>query len=206
MRLLIVAAAALGIGACAHMESRAERDAAAKALQADPAIAAETGALNGLIRIAIDATRLYEQAAEEADDVQLQRQLETIAAERKAFARKLQQRVAALGGRPAETGQVTGAIHRSFTELRGLVENDSVAAADEVYSGEGFVIGELNRTLEQSRTAASQELIRTELARVKAQRDDVGLVKAEIETRLKQEAAAEGAQQQAAQAAKPDPS
>jgi uncharacterized protein (TIGR02284 family) len=206
MRLLIVAAAVLGVGACAHMDSEVETLAVARAWQADPAIAAETGALNGLIRISIDATRLYEQAAEEADDVQLQRQLETIAAERKAFARELQKRVAMLGGKPAETGQVTGAIHRSFTALRGLVQNDSAAAADEVYSGETFVIGELNKVLEQSRTPPTRELIRTELVRVKAQRDDVGLMKAQIETRRKQEAASEDAEQQASRAGRPDPS
>ena len=123
------------------MNSGARPDPAAAAiLQADPAIASETQSLNQLTRIAIDANRLYDQAADEADDADLQAALRTMSEQRKMFAQRLQNRVAMLGGKPAETGQATGAVHRSFLALRGLVQNDSVAAADEVYRGETFII------------------------------------------------------------------
>lgn len=184
LRVLAVAAA-LAVGACAQMNSNARPDPAAAALlQADPAIAAETQSLNRLTRIAIDANRLYDQAADEADDADLQAALRTMSTQRKTFAQRLQNRVAMLGGKPAETGQATGAIHRSFLALRGLVQNDSVAAAEEVYRGETYIIDQLNRALEGYLTPESHQLVQGEFNRVTAARDHVEQVKAQIGQKL----------------------
>jgi uncharacterized protein (TIGR02284 family) len=198
--LLSAALTALSLGACAQMKTAAKADAYAKAqLQANPVIAAETNNLNHLTRVAIDATRLYDEAADEADDADLQTQLRSISSQRKAFAQNLQLRVASLGGDPAETGEATGVIHRSFTALRGLVENDSVAAVDEVYRGESYIIDELDKTLKTDMTPVSRQMVQAELARVKAQRDQIEKVKLQIEARLKNEAEREQAAKQAAQ-------
>jgi uncharacterized protein (TIGR02284 family) len=178
-------AAALALGACAQMKTDARPDPAlAIRMQADPAIAAETQSLNRLTRIAIDANRLYDQAAEEADDADLQAALRTMSEQRKAFAQKLQDRVAILGGKPAETGQATGAVHRSFLLLRGLVQNDSVAAAEEVYRGETFIIEQLERTLQGSLSPESRQLVLAEFNRVTAALERVEQVKARIERKL----------------------
>jgi len=199
--MLSVALTALTLGACAQMKTAAKADAYAKAqLQTNPVIASETGNLNHLTRVAIDATRLYDEAADEADDADLQTQLRSISAQRKTFAQNLQQRVAELGGDPAETGEATGAIHRSFTALRALVENDSVAAAGEVYRGESYIIDELDKALKTNMTPVSRQMVQAELTRVKAQRSQVEKVKSHIETRLMEEAAREDAASQAAKA------
>jgi uncharacterized protein (TIGR02284 family) len=183
--LRFLAVAALALGACAQMNTGARPDPAAAAiLQADPAIAAETQNLNRLTRIAIDANRLYDQAADEADDADLQAALRTMSEQRKAFAQKLQNRVAMLGGTPAETGQATGAVHRSFLTLRSLVQNDSVAATEEVYRGETFIIEQLDRTLQGYLTDESRQLVQGEFNRVMATRDHVEQVKAQIELKL----------------------
>jgi len=115
---------------------------------------------------------------------------------------KLQQRVPALGARPAQTGQATGAIHRSFTALRGLVENDSVAAADEVYRGESYIIDELDKALNTRLTKVSRDMVSAELQRAKASRNQVEQLKTRIEARLMNEAAREDA---AARPAQPSP-
>jgi uncharacterized protein (TIGR02284 family) len=181
LRVLTIVVA-LALGGCAQMKTDARPDPAlAIKMQADPAIASETQSLNRLTRIAIDANRLYDQAAEEADDADLQAALRTMSEQRKAFAQKLQNRVAVLGGKPAETGQATGAVHRSFLALRGLVQNDSVAAAEEVYRGETFIIEQLDRTLQGSLTAVSRQLVQGEFSRVTAARERVEQVKAQIE-------------------------
>jgi uncharacterized protein (TIGR02284 family) len=182
---VLTAVAALALGACAQMKTDARPDPAlAVRMQADPAISSETQSLNRLTRIAIDANRLYDQAAEEADDADLQAALRTMSEQRKEFAQKLQNRVAILGGKPAETGQATGAVHRSFLALRGLVQNDAVAAAEEVYRGETFIIEQLDRTLQGSLTPESRQLVRTEFDRVTAARERVEQVKAQIEQKL----------------------
>ena len=191
LRVLAVAAA-LALGACAQMNTGARPDPAASALlQADPAIATETQNLNRLTRIAIDANRLYDQAAEVADDADLQAALRTMSEQRKTFAQRLQNRVAMLGGKPAETGQATGAVHRSFLALRGLVQNDSVAAAEEVYRGETYIIDQLNRALEGYLTPESRQLVQNEFNRVTATREHVEQVKAQIEQKLAARAAPE---------------
>jgi uncharacterized protein (TIGR02284 family) len=183
--LRVLAVAALALGACAQMNTGARPDPAAAAiLQADPAIATETQNLNRLTRIAIDANRLYDQAADEADDADLQAALRTMSEQRKTFAQKLQNRVAMLGGKPAETGQATGAVHRSFLTLRSLVQNDSVAATEEVYRGETFIIEQLDRTLQGYLTDESRQLVQNEFERVTATREHVEEVKAQIELKL----------------------
>ncbi len=173
LRVLAVAAA-LALGACAQIKSDARPDPALAArMQEDPAIASETQSLNRLTRIAIDANRLYDQAAEEADDADLQAALRTMSEQRKTFAQKLQNRVVILGGKPAETGQATGAVPRSFLTLRSLVQNDSVAAAEEVYRGETFIIEQLDRTLQGSLTPESRQLVQVEFDRVTGTRERV---------------------------------
>jgi uncharacterized protein (TIGR02284 family) len=199
----MLAAATAALAACAQMKTGAEPNAAAaEQLGSNAEIAAETDSLNHLTRIAIDANRLYEEAAAEADDADLQSTLQTMAAERKMFAGKLQQRVAALGAKPAETGQPTGAVHRSFTALRGLVQNDSVAAADEVYRGESYIIDELDKAMMAKLTPASRQIVSAELDRVKAGRNRVEQLKTTIEARLAEEKAREDA---ATQPARPSP-
>ncbi|HEX5007966.1 MAG TPA: PA2169 family four-helix-bundle protein [Hyphomonadaceae bacterium] len=178
-------AAALALGACAQMKTDARPDPAlAIRMQDDPAIASETQSLNRLTRIAIDANRLYDQAAEYADDADLQAALRSLSEQRKAFAQKLQNRVAVLGGKPAETGQATGAVHRSFLALRSLVQSDSVAAAEEVYRGETFIIEQLDRTLQGSLSPESRSMVQTEFDRVTTARQRVEQVKEEIEQKL----------------------
>jgi len=200
MRLLLVAAiSVLALGACAQLERRAAVDIPAlPPHQADASVLPEVDRLNRLTRIAIDATRLYEQAAEMSGEPELKSELLTIAEGRKAFAWKLQQRVASLGAKPAETGQISGAIYRSFTALRGLIEDDAVTAAEEVQRGESYIAEELDKTLSEGLSPASRQVVEAELARVKAQRDRIEQVKAEIEQRTRKAARED--------VARPDPS
>ena len=201
-RFLTIAAFMAALGACAHMNTNARPDASAAAsLGTNAEIKAETESLNHITRISIDANRLYDQAADEADDKGLQATLRSISAERKLFAQTLQQRVAALGASPAETGQASGAIYRSFAALRGLVENDSVAAAGEVYHGESYIIDEMNKALQTRLTSTSRNMLVAELAAVKAGRNKVETLKTAMETRLTNEAA----RKDAAAQSKPTP-
>lgn len=196
-RILLLTAASVCMSACAQVNSDTTRRAELAELQADPAIAAETDTLNQLIRVIIDANRLYDQAADEADDAQLQATLRTMSAARKKFAQSLQKRVTSLGGDPAETGRSSGAIHRSFIAVRGLVDTDSVAAASEVYRGEGHIIEQMDQVLRTSLTPRTRAMVQAELVRVMAGRDDVELVKSQIAARLTGEAARKRTAEQA---------
>jgi uncharacterized protein (TIGR02284 family) len=199
--ILLATAAMISISACAQMKTSSEpTSAAASRLAASETVSDEADNLNHLAKIAIDAKTLYGEAAAEADDAQLAAELKTLASERAAFAGKLQQRVASLGGEPAESGQAVGTVHRSFTAVRGLVQNDSVAAAAEVYRGESYMIDELGKALDTSLSPISREIVDAELASVKESRNRIERLQAGIETRLKTEDDREDAAEKASDA------
>ena len=100
-------------------------------------------------------------------------------------------RVAALGDKPAETGEAIGSVHRSFTAVRTLVQNDSIAAAGEVYRGESYMIDELTKTMKTELTPASQSLLSAELSMVKAGRDRVEAIQKRLDADKQAEAARE---------------
>lgn len=160
-------------------------------LQKNAALIGETAKLNHLTRIAIDANKLYGEAAAEADDAELKSELQVLSADNGKFAQDLQTRVAALGGEPAETGEAAGTVHRSFAAIHALIQNDSIAAAKEVYRGETYLIDELGKTLERSLTPVSKDLVEAQLSDAREGRNRVEAMQARIETRLKAEDAAE---------------
>lgn len=185
---LMALGALVAFGACTQQSSPVSTNADAAA-QLQPAMKAETDTLNNLTQIAIDAGTLYAEAGEKSNDAELKAELTTLSAHRKTFATGLQKRVAALGGKPAENGQAIGTVHRSFTAVRQLIENDSLAAAGEVYRGESYMIDEIDKALkEKTLTTVSRQLLDAEMADVKAGRDRVELIQA----RLKVAAAAAG--------------
>ncbi|MDZ4762789.1 MAG: PA2169 family four-helix-bundle protein [Alphaproteobacteria bacterium] len=205
LRSILLASCASGLAACTQMKTAATpAPSSAARLEGNKQVMAETNSLNHLTRIAIDANTLYDEASAEADDAQLKIELKALAAQRKSFAQKLQTRVAALGGTPSENGEPVGTVHRSFTALRGLVENDSVAAAGEVYRGESYMIDELGKTLEASLTPISKQLVEAELANVKTGRNRVEAMQASIQGRLKTEDSKEDAAEDAAEKTKGD--
>jgi uncharacterized protein (TIGR02284 family) len=191
-RALMMMTTAVGLCACAQMKTAAEPTPnTAAQLQTIPAIASETDSLKHLARIAIDANSLYADAAKEADDAPLKTELAMLAEDRKDFAQALQARVAALGDKPAEHGEAVGTIHRSFTAVRELVQNDSIAAAGEVYRGEIYMIGELTKAMEGKLTPVSLALIQDELAKAKEGRDRIEAIKTRLDDAKQAEAARE---------------
>lgn len=188
-RILMLTATLAAIGACAQTNGGSAPVASPAQLQADPAIAAETKALNRLTRVVIDATRLYDHAADEADDVQLQAVLRAISAQRKEFAQRLQRRVVLLGDDPANTGRETGALHGSFNALRGLADKEPAAAARDIYRAETYIINQMDAVLQTGVTPRSRSLVLAELARVTASREKVEQLKSNIAARMPADAA-----------------
>lgn len=177
---LLILGAFLAIGACTQQPSPVAPSPNASA-QLQPGMKAETDKLNSLTQIAIDAGTLYAEAGEKSNDAELKGELTTLAAHRKTFATNLQKRVAALGSKPAENGQAIGTVHRSFTAVRQLIENDSLAAAGEVYRGESYMIDEIDKVLkDETLTAVSKQLLVAEMDDVKAGRNRVELIQARL--------------------------
>lgn len=194
-KILMSSVAALSLTACAQMTTPVEPTAQAETyLESSEAQRHEAAQLNNLTRIAIDAHELYHEAAEEADNEALRAELTKLATTRHTFATDLQARVAVLGEEPAEVGEAFGSFHRTFAQLRGYVQDDSLTAAAEVYRGESYMIDEWNEALEQPMSEESRLLLETQLATVTADRDRIEALKYSIEARLDAKDALEAGQ------------
>ncbi len=184
-KILMSSVAALSFSACAQMTTPVEPSAQAEAyLESSEKQEHEAAQLNHLARIAIDAHELYHEAAEEANNEALRAELTKLATTRQTFVQDLQARVAVLGEDPAERGEALGSFHRTFAELRGQVQDDSLTAAAEVYRGESYMIDEWNEALEQPMSAESRAIVVAQLNTVEADRERIEALKNSIEARL----------------------
>lgn len=139
-------ALALSAAACASTEApkAAEQGARApvqqaKAEQANPNI----DALNKLTAISIDASALYKEAAGISDKAALKSELTYLSVQREKLTKILQSKIVAMGGVPAQDGQMLGVGHRTCTAMRNVFENIEKVAASEVLRGEQYLVDEM---------------------------------------------------------------
>ncbi len=82
--------------------------------------------LNDLIETAKDGEKGFHAAAEAVEDLELRSKFEQYSAQRVEFVRELRLEVQRLGGEAAESGTVSGALHRGWLEVKGAVTGHSV--------------------------------------------------------------------------------
>ncbi|WP_321487834.1 PA2169 family four-helix-bundle protein [uncultured Hyphomonas sp.] len=142
-------ALATSLGACANAGiNEAQEFAVDTAPQQTEIQKTDTAALNKLIPDYIDAAALYKRAADIPDkDRELKPILIKLAQERQADRERMQNLVVAMGGEPAELGEAVGTGHRTFTELRTLVADDSEVAVEEVLRGERYLEEQISSVL-----------------------------------------------------------
>jgi len=84
--------------------------------------------LDRLIRINKDAETAFLEAAESIKNSELDTLFKGYAKQHAKFLAELQQEVERLGGSPSETGTVSGAIHRGWTDLKSTLSGHSAAS------------------------------------------------------------------------------
>ena len=93
--------------------------------------------LQNIIEKNYDAKKGYAKAMQEAKSPTLKRFLQQQAAQRGRFATAIDQKLRQLGAAPKESGSVTGAMHRTWIDLKSaLANNDDEAVLEEVIRGE----------------------------------------------------------------------
>jgi len=187
LRKALLGVCGLVVAGCAQMPAATSPAVETASLQERAAMKGEIDALKHLTAIGIDASTLYQEAAEEADNPELAAELKTLAAERESFAKTLQTRVALLGAEPEENGEIVGAFHRAFAHIRGQVQNDSLTAAAEVYRGESYLVDEIRAAQAKVSTPASRDLLEMQLGKVLAGRDRVEAFKDQLAARQEAE-------------------
>ncbi|WP_084397438.1 PA2169 family four-helix-bundle protein [Henriciella aquimarina] len=165
MKPILLATAALtlplGLQACSSAGLSPSQEArVADSHEMSEALKTEVSSLNHLTRLYIDAAALYKQAADIPDQKNgLKPSLLAMAKDRNAQREELQDRVTTLGGQPAEHGQALGTMHRSFTTLRTVVDNDSEVAVEEVLRGERYIRDEIDKAMETAMTPETRDLL-----------------------------------------------
>lgn len=93
--------------------------------------------LNDLIEVSRDGEAGFRKAAEDAHSPELKTLFASRAAEISAAVLELQTQVTALGGKPEDSGSVSGALHRGWLSLREAVTSrDDKAILEETEKGE----------------------------------------------------------------------
>ncbi len=93
--------------------------------------------LNDLAEISRDGEKGFLAAAEDVQDPQLKAIFRSAAARCAEGARELESKIVSLGGETSESGSVTGAVHRAWTNLKAtLTDRTERAVLEEVERGE----------------------------------------------------------------------
>ena len=126
-----------------------------------------TDVLNGLIETAKDGEEGFRQAAEKAQASSLQSLFTKYSSQRATYAQELQQLVAGLGEKPAESGHVAASFHRGWIGLKAsLAKNDDKAIIDECEAGEDAAMKNYKEALTKTLPANIQQVIERQFSGV----------------------------------------
>ena len=134
--------------------------------------------LENLIEFNLDAQRGFEESASYLIDENLKSRFEKHAAERAAFAAELQN-LEVQHGKPdgAESGTLTGALHRSWINVRSTLSTESdLAILEEAERGEDAAVAAYQKALEPGDIPLPRSItsvLETHLLKVQAVHDEV---------------------------------
>jgi uncharacterized protein (TIGR02284 family) len=104
--------------------------------------------LNNLIKTSIDGEQGFSTSAENASNPELKATLSERARRCAEGARELQEQVRRLGGDPSIGGSVSGAVHRSWTNVKAAITGkDDRAIMEEVERGEDVAVESYQKAL-----------------------------------------------------------
>ena len=126
-----------------------------------PQTARDIGVLNDVTQTLIDSHKGYETCVEAVGtNAALSKAFRDRADARSALIREFQTAVQTLGGTPATSGSVVGAVHRAWTSFTTLFADDEKAAIEAVDDGEEFLAETIEDKLGDTRLMpATRELL-----------------------------------------------
>jgi uncharacterized protein (TIGR02284 family) len=137
----------------------------------------DVAVLNGLIQTCRDGEQGFRTAAEAIEDAALRRLFESYAEQRAEFARELQGQVARLGGEPAKSGDVAGALHRGWMKIREAVAaNDEAAIIAECERGEDAAVRAYRAAVDREIPGEAGAVIERQYLQVKDAHDHVRML------------------------------
>jgi uncharacterized protein (TIGR02284 family) len=106
--------------------------------------------LNDITRTLIDSYQGYKMCLNDfKENEKVKSQFTERATNRSQMILEFQNAVEALGGEPATEGTVSGTVHRGWTKLTTLFQDDEQAARQAVDDGEAFLVERIQESLRE---------------------------------------------------------
>ncbi len=130
--------------------------------------------LNDLAEISRDGEKGFLAAAEDVQDPKLKAIFRSAAARCAEGARELESKIVSLGGETSESGSVTGAVHRAWTNLKAtLTDRTERAVLEEVERGEDAAKEAYEHAIAQPMPPEIRSIIHRQYQGVKENHDRV---------------------------------
>lgn len=116
--------------------------------------------LNDLVETSRDGEEGFRTSAEHATDPNLKSLLANRASACAVAVNELQQIVRAHGGKPDETGSISGTLHRRWVDIKStIMGQDDAAILNEVERGEDVAVASYKKALAQNLPSDVQSLV-----------------------------------------------
>ena len=140
--------------------------------------------LNDLLENARDGEYGFRTCAEQVETAEMKRLFSDRAASCAQAASELSQMILAQGGKPAEGGTATGAMHRGWVHVKGMVgANSELSMLEECERGEDAAIARYRKALKYNLPADVREMVERQAAGAQRNHDQVKMLRDQARAR-----------------------
>jgi len=133
-----------------------------------------TSVLNDLVQICLDGEKGFKEAAEHVKDSSLKLELMDYSMQRRDFASDLQAIIATSGEEPSHHGDVTGALHRAWIDVKSAFSSDDrLAVLSECERGEDAAVEAYRKALTSGLSSDAAQLVQSQATAVKRTHDRI---------------------------------
>lgn len=130
--------------------------------------------LNDLIEVSKDGEEGFRSSAENVDDPKLKAFFLRRSQEVAASVQELQELVRSLGGEPASSTSLSGALHRRWIDIKtALTSNDTLAVLNETERGEDVALATYRKAAEKELPTHVRFVVVRQLEGAKRNHDEV---------------------------------
>jgi uncharacterized protein (TIGR02284 family) len=134
--------------------------------------------LNDLIEFCKDGQQGYRTAADDIKNPELKSLFNNYAQQRSQFVTQLKDQVRVLGGDPDKSGSVTGALHRTWIDLKSAVANgDESSVLAECDRGDSAAEAKYDEALRASLPPQARDVVRKQHDEIRTARNQIRSLK-----------------------------
>lgn len=140
--------------------------------------------LNDLLENSRDGEYGFRTCAEEVESAEMKRVFSDRAAGCAQAASELSQLILAYGGKPAEGGTATGAMHRGWVHVKGAVgANSELSMLEECERGEDAAVARYRKALKQNLPADVRSVVERQAEGAQRNHDQIKMLRDQARAR-----------------------